>query len=831
MWAVLLLAAAPALFAQFEYSGQIVQSIEFRTDATYDTGRIEPLITTKVGEPLSVGSLQQTIKSLYGVGDFRDVRVDAAEVPGGVALTLVLSLNYRIRNITVEGAGDEADRIKGDIKVKEDDVLSLNAVDRSAVAIQRTLSRRGYLQSAVDPEVKFFRQENRADVIFHVDVGPLAHIAGVNFQGDLGPFTPDELIGQMHSKPGEIYRIQEARRDVDRIRNYLVNKDRRRADVRFQGGEEDYDPATQTITLVYKVDVGPVVEVDVEGVPKHKISSLVPFHRNEAYSEDVVDRAADEIIQHYQSRGYFNVAVSVDENEVDGVWHVIYKVDPGQKVRLEEVRFDGNEKIDDSRLRKVISTAPVGGFKKVLSSVLRTPVGVTQQQLSDDRDALEAFYKLQGFHEVKVGRAVPEVHAGTMTVTFPITEGPQTIVSEVVVEGNDQVRTERLPDLQLEQGDPLDPQQITNDVVALKSFYGDRGYVEIQVSPTVHFTPDRTGARVIYQIAEGPKVDLGEVVVRGNTYTDRDLILRKARLEPGNPFSYQALLDAQRNLYRLGIFQRVDLLPQQSGTGLSTRDVVIQVEEGKALTVAGSLGYSTEDGARGSASISHRNLFGSGRYAGLEATVSQRVQRYQLTYREPFLWKWDMPTQLTLFRREEIKADGKAKIESTGTFVEATRVVTEELRWSVRYEYRIVQCLVRKQGDLCDLATSGLPIEGIPREDQQIEISSVTPNVFYDHRDDAINPSRGYYAGGSLEYAFPLFRADASFLKNFDQGGWIRPISRRTQVVVAGRLGLIDPLRSGSDGSAVPFAERFLAGGRRPIAALSWIISGSPARR
>lgn len=813
MLLVLTLLPCP-LYAQWESQGEIVQSVEIETDSAYDVSTVTPLVQTSPGEPLTIRGLQQTIRNLFASGDFRDVRIDAEPVPGGVALRILLSLHYRVDQIQVEGAEDELERARREIRIREADVLRLAAVDRSAVEIQRMLSGRGYLESTVDPEVRFFRQENRANITFHVDLGPLARIAEVVFEGDPGPYATEELLRRMESKPGEIYRIPEARRDADRVRNFLVNEGRRRADVRFLGGEESYDPETDSAVLRYRVNAGPVVRVEVEGVSRRSVRRLIPFDRGQPYSEDVVDRAADRIIEHYQRRGHFTVAVDVKEEEAGDEFLITYRVEPGPKYRLDEVRFSGNDQIQDRRLREVIATGPSGGFRRVLRQLLRRPAGVTQDQLNADRDDLEAFYRLEGFTQVRVGRAEVETQAGgTLEVTFPITEGPQTIVASLAVEGNEQIRSERLPSLELKEGEPLNPQKLTQDVVRLKTFYGDRGFVEIQVVPVLDFSDDRTRVQIAYQITEGPRVTIDEVVVRGNSYTESDLVLRKAELEKGEPFSYRQLLEAQRNLYRLGIFQRVDLLPQQAGTSLSTRDIVIQVEEGNALTVSGSLGYSTEEGARGSASVSHRNLFGTGRYLGLEGTISQRVERFVLSYREPFLFRLNIPTQLTVFQREELRADEKAKIESLGTFVEATRVIPRDVRLSLRYDYRIVECVVQQTGDLCDLATGTLPIEGIPREDQEIEISSITPGAFWDRRDDAINPSRGFYSGASLEYAFPLFRADAHFFKGFTQGGWIRPLSERSQFVVAARLGGIEPLQEQIDGTTVPFAERFLLGG------------------
>ena len=81
--------------------------------------------------------------------------------------------------------------------------------------------------------------------------------------------------------------------------------------------------------------------------------------------------------------------------------------------------------------------------------------------------------------------------------------------------------------------------------------------------------------RVVYTIAEGPKIALGDIIVRGNTYTRSNVVLRTAELEKGQPFSYTSILEAQQRLYRLGIFQRVDIQPAQAETGVATREWIV----------------------------------------------------------------------------------------------------------------------------------------------------------------------------------------------------------------------------------------------------------------
>jgi len=793
---------------------RLVTRIDFRADAAFDTSLMTQYVALRIGEPVALRTLQTSIKSLYSTGNFRDIRVESVPDGNGVAVTFLLFLNYRIADVEFDGLrGADRARATRELTVHIGDVLALNAVDKSAVAVQDALRRAGYVEATVDPETQFVRERSAAEVIFHVTLGPHAKIARVELEGDLKPFTAEQLIHNMRRGPGKPFQVGDARSDADRMRTYLVRRNYRKAEVRYLG--ETYDPAARAVVLRYHVTVGPTVRVEVSGVSKRSVRSVIPFRRNQPYSQDVIDTSADAIVKLYQQRGYYNAAADTEEKLDNGVWVITFFVTPGQQYRLTAVTFTGNVKIDDKTLRGIAATEPSGGFRALIASVLRRPAGATKSEISADRDAIESYYRLNGFSEAKVDTPVVVTRPnGTMTIDYPITEGPQTLVTDVGVEGNSQIATKDLPKLNLRTGKPLDPTLERADLVALRTFYSDRGNVEVQVTSRVDASPDKTAAHVTYTISEGPRVMIGDVIIRGNTYTKSNVVTRTASLIPGSPFSYTSILEAQRNLYRLGIFQRVDIQPEQAGATVADRNIAIQVEEGKDLTFAGSVGVTKQTGAKlsglGSVSVAHRNLFGTGRYLGLELVRGQNRNEAFLTFREPFVAGYNLPVQFTIFQNDEQRRG--AHIRERGAFVEATKIARAQTRWSVRYEYRIGECVVEKLvGDICSLAEMAL-LPGYDRSVTNIKISSITPTFFWDRRDDTIDPHRGFLTSASLEYAFPFARATASFTKEFAQAAYYFPVSRRSVFAVSARIGLIQPHQGGGE-NAVPLSERFTSGG------------------
>ena len=819
---------------------QLITRIDLRADARFDTNAIASEVTLKPGQTVTIRELQSSIKNLFATGNFRDVRVDATPAQGGVVLTFALFLHYRIDEIALEGIPrGERSRALRELTVRNGEVLSLDDVDDSASAVQDLLRRNGYLEATVDPETNFDRQRSIADVTLHVTAGAEAKVANVVLEGEMAPFTATQLIGEMKRGTGKTFMIGEAREDANRMRTFLIRRNYRHADVDLISNI--YDPATKGVTLRYGVNVGPIVQVQVDGISRSAVRKWLPFGRNQEYSEDAVDQAADNIVRGLQERGHYNAAVDTESELRDNVWTTTFHVNAGPRYRLAGVDFTGNVKVPEKQLHGVVATTPKGGFGRIVSTIFRRPTGVTRAQISDDTDSLVSFYRLEGFSEAAVGEPVVKLNdaAGTMTVEFPITEGPQTLVASVQREGVDEETHRKVPELKLEQGEPLNPQLLHEDVIALQTYYANEGHTEVQVSPRVDISEDKTSATVTYVVAEGPRVVVDEVIVRGNTYTDRDVVLRRSDIDPGDPFSYTRMLEAQRELYRLGIFQRVEIQPEQAGTSVSDRDVVIQVEEGKNLTLTGSIGLRLEraaqDDTSGTAGViqpdasdsgnnggseihervsiaaAHRNLFGTGRYLGLEIVAGREENEAFLTYREPFISRWDVPLQFQIFKSDDSTRAGTT-IEQRGLSIEASKVARQRTRWSLRYEYKISKC---DGGELCDQLNADDPVESLDPELRNIQISSITPTFFWDTRDDIIDPHRGFFTSASIEYAFPTFSAEAHFLKEYVQGAWYQPVGGKTVIALSGRVGLIQSYGRKDDGSMlpVPLSERFTAGG------------------
>lgn len=195
---------------------------------------------------------------------------------------------------------------------------------------------------------------------------------------------------------------------------------------------------------------------------------------------------------------------------------------------------------------------------------------------------------------------------------------------------------------------------------AIVSKLNDSGY-PLAVARLERFDLKDSGRSVALAIDVDPgdRVVIGEVDVRGNTETERDLILTAAALRPNEPFTDQVARQVKNRLVRLNVFSEVED-PELYRTDSGTYGMLITVKEGNANTFDGVLGYqppaTTDDQGyfTGLLNFAFRNMFGTGRkFAVRWQKQSKTAQELEIRYGEPFLFRFPLDMELAFLQHQE----------------------------------------------------------------------------------------------------------------------------------------------------------------------------------
>ncbi len=186
--------------------------------------------------------------------------------------------------------------------------------------------------------------------------------------------------------------------------------------------------------------------------------------------------------------------------------------------------------------------------------------------------------------------------------------------------------------------------------------YKEEGYAFIDAKYTLEFAPDRTRARVRFQIAEGEQVLVRHLVIRGNTFTNTAAIERRVALALGEPYRASLVRKTEERIATLGAFASVDVALENPYVPQRNKGVIITVVERPRQYTEIAPGFSTGEGFRLAAEYGHRNLWGN---------AIQLTLRLQLAY---------IPTPLIIDptardNYRDLKALARLGMRATGSVV------------------------------------------------------------------------------------------------------------------------------------------------------------------
>ncbi len=819
--AAALLSAAPARGADVALFGRVIASLSYDTDGPVDGREVARLVELSAGRVLDEDAVRRTVQNLYATERFANVEVAGEPVPPDrVAVTVHLFRAYRVERIHFENRPVSDDALRHALGFSIGGPYQAAEVQEGVGRVERFLATEGFADASVAARTEFDRTRFEARVIYRIAAGSATRLVTPLFDSDVAPYSAAKLVAISGLKAGDRYREERARKAGQVIQDYLVREGRLKAEVRLIGVET----RERTAAPVYRVDVGPAVVFETVGVEEKKVRrDFLNLLKNQVFQEDLLIRYVATLRKQYQEAGYHAARVDYTINERKSPITVTLTVQRGARQFVSAIDIDGIRAFPAARIRKLLLTRP--------RSLLHRG-RLVDSMLAEDRGAIEGFYRSHGYTRAEV--SVLPAGAGSrpeaLVVHLAVREGPRTEVRTSDVGGvilGDAKALHR--ELTLRRGDAFNAQKAADDRAAILNWYHDRGWTTAAVETQVATSPDRSSADVTQVVHEGPREFFGKTIVRGNVRTATSRVLLPVRWQEGEPFSEMKLLDAQRDISRSGVFQKVDVRRGVPDPSATERNVLIDVVPGKPLSLLYGLGYQYEDPTGDQSpyvlfGIGYNNLFGTLRSISLESRYAPQTDRGRvfLNYRDPYFFGAEVPLVASLFyAREPIQ---KIDIRRRGAFLEASRQVTGRIRVGARYEYQRISTG----------SDNPLELETIQPFDRDISESTLGATLLYDTRDEIIDPHRGVFISAFVKKAFPTrwLSADARYLKGYAQisgyvpvlGGVLAASVRAGKASVPGgcTLGGIDA----SSAACIPIAERFFSGGRTSNRGFGYNVQG-----
>ncbi len=363
------------------------------------------------------------------------------------------------------------------------------------------------------------------------------------------------------------------------------------------------------------------------------------------------------IKKYYEEKGFLDAKVSIREiveaKEANTV-QLMVKVNRGQKVKIENIVFSGNQNISSKKLRKQMEATKI---KKGLFSSSK----YLNEGYQTDKKSLIQYYNTLGYRDATIMRdTVYQNSNGQLNIEVDINEGQKYYHRNITFKGNSIYSSEELAHLlDIKEGDVynailLDTRlHFSPDGRDVSTQYLDNGYLFFKVEANETAIVDNM-VDLEFRIFEGPQATINKVIINGNDRTSEEVIRRELRTKPGQKFSRTDIVRSQRELINLGYFnpESVNIsTPVDPENG--TVDIVYELEEKSSDQVEVSGGFNPGTGVVGTVGLSFNNFSlrnfgdrstwrplptGDGQRLSLRAqTDGSTFQTYNLSFTEPWL--------------------------------------------------------------------------------------------------------------------------------------------------------------------------------------------------
>jgi outer membrane protein insertion porin family len=421
-------------------------------------------------------------------------------------------------------------------------------------------------------------------------------------------------------------------------------------------------------------DLPELNEVKIQGVKKSKVAAIIKenkLDKGAKVTENLITTTRNYLTNKYKKEGFFNTKVTVNTNEViDSIQksrvNMLVFIDKGDKVKIDQIAINGNDKLSDKKLRKVMKKTKQKNPIRILkrSKFIRA-------DFKEDLISVIDKYKENGYRDARIiSDTITKNDNGTISLTIKLEEGEQYQFGKITFVGNSVYSDQALHSiLRIKEGATYNGVELRKriaddskpDAIDLTNLYQNNGYLFSTINP-VEVSADGNVIDMEIRISEGKPAYFNNVSVTGNDKTNDRVIYRELRTKPGQLYSKSNVIRTIRELGQLGFFDAQQLTPdiKNPNPNDGTVDIEYKVVERGASQIELQGGYGG-GGFIGTLGLTFSNFavkdlfnkeaykpipMGDGQSLALRLQASRFFQTYSFSFAEPWLGG-KRPTQLS----------------------------------------------------------------------------------------------------------------------------------------------------------------------------------------
>lgn len=362
-----------AAHAQAPSPAITIKSIEVRGNRRVDRSTV--MFYLKLGEGKAYTNtellqrIREDVRTIYGLGFFRDVRVDVEPFEGGLRVIFNVAEKPTIASVNTQGnVNVDSDKIQERVTVKPQTIVNEATIKESVRNLHKLYQEQGYYFARIEASLKDGPQ-NTVALTFQIDEGESVRIETITFRGNESVSRKDILSAMETNEWGifsfitgsGIFREDELQKDLVRIRILYESRGFLNVQVGQPLIREDRQRGWLNVTVpisegfVYKVG-----KIELRGgedvVPPEELRGKMSLFPGETFNRTFLLNDTQRITSAFAERGYAfaDVRPSTKINEQQKTADVLIDINKGQRVFIGRIDIKGNTRTRENVIRREI---------------------------------------------------------------------------------------------------------------------------------------------------------------------------------------------------------------------------------------------------------------------------------------------------------------------------------------------------------------------------------------------------------------------------------------------------------------------------------------------
>jgi outer membrane protein insertion porin family len=484
---------------------------------------------------------------------------------------------------------------------------------------------------------------------------------------------PAETVrARISTKPGDVYDQQNLERDFNNLWNTGYFEDLRFE--REQGPKgwivNVYVKEKPTIRDIKYMGLSSVSQSDVLERFKDRKVGLTQESQYDPTKVKKAEVVLKELLAEH-GRQFANIRSEIRQIPPASVG-LTFVVKEGPKVKVGNIKFEGNKKLSSRYLRSSMKNLrPIGIPHSIfLENLFSKTYDATK--LNEDAERVRDAYQQKGYFKALVQDPKTQIrdtsginwffpfkskHGKVVDITVPVEEGERFTLKEIKFTGNkaypNNALLRRL--IPMKDGEIFNVENMRKGIKNLRDAYGEGGYINFTPVPNTEIDDEHKQITVTFDLDEGKQYSVRRIEFKGNTTTRDKVIRRELALEEGGIYNSKYWELSLLRLNQLGYFE--PLKPEQDSevkqdNQNATVDLLLKVREKGKNSIGLSGGVSGLAGSFIGLTYETNNFLGLGETLSVQASVGDRQRNIMFGFTEPYLFDRPLQFGFTVFSRK-----------------------------------------------------------------------------------------------------------------------------------------------------------------------------------